>query len=97
MKKNIVSTITLAILCLFIGFSSIAITETSTSATSSEEQMVVTLPEIVCTAEKAPEIPKISYKEYLNQAMESIRESLERIQLKNIMEEVKSIIRQNGI
>ena len=97
MKKNIVSTIILAIFCLFIGFSSIAVAEMNTSKTSSKDQVEITLPEIVCTAEKTSILPEINYREYLNEAVQSIREKMERIELKNIMEEVKSIIVHNSL
>ena len=92
MKKNTAVTIAFLILSALIGFSSAAVAKTGASATSSEDQMTVTLPEIVCTAKRAPVQEKISYREYLNEAVESIRESMEQITLKNIMEEVKSVL-----
>lgn len=97
MKTKLLKTITAAILCLFIGFSSAALAEPDESKRSDTEQTVVTLPEIVCTAEKIPAKPKIDYREYLNEAMASIRESLERIQLINVVEEVKTTLLNSGI
>jgi ribosomal protein S3AE len=92
MKQHIAGMVTLAILSLSIGFSSIAVAETVTSAASGKDQMVVTLPEIVCTSERMQIKQKKDFKEYLNEAVGSIREDLERFQFKKIMEEVKSVL-----
>ena len=92
MKKNIASVIAITIFSLFIGFSSTVVAKTETSATSGDDQIVVTLPEVICTAEKMKLQSETSYREYLNGVVESIRESMERIELKNITKEVKAII-----
>jgi hypothetical protein len=93
MKKHIARTTAMAALSLFIGFTSIAVAaDTGNTATSNGDQMVVTLPEVVCTAEKTSILPEISYKEYMNAAIESIRERLGEIRLIDVQEEIKSIV-----
>ena len=95
MKKKAAGPITLVILSLILGFSSIAVAETHTSTTSSEDLIVYTLPEVVCKTEKIQKKPEINLKEYLKEEMASIREKLERIRLKSIAEEINSIIQKN--